>query len=295
MPQSHLKEIQGLVDHIESHLAEEINVLGLAKSLKISPWHFQRLFKSLVGDSLGSYIRGRRLSRAAQLLRDSNSSIIDIALEVGFNSHEAFSRSFKTQYEVTPKEFRNSKALFSLREKPKLSPDLIHFLSQRIDIAPEIRVFPEVRVKGFSQKIASPFMEPIHCTVIAEPWMKLLGEFAQHENLHDLKFFGITLSPSGGFTEELLDYIAGVETSDPLQTNNQTVEIILPAQRVAIFDISTNVQDDSLKQKVDSIYGYWLGNSGYERGPGHDFEFFRNMRNPMTGDFDASYVVPLKD
>ena len=116
MPQSHLKEIQGLVDHIESHLAEEINVLGLAKSLKISPWHFQRLFKSLVGDSLGSYIRGRRLSRAAQLLRDSNSSIIDIALEVGFNSHEAFSRSFKTQYEVTPKEFRNSKALFSLRE-----------------------------------------------------------------------------------------------------------------------------------------------------------------------------------
>jgi AraC family transcriptional regulator len=73
--------ISNLVDQIEENLSDEVDIVSLAKSFDISPWHFQRLFKSLVGDSLGGYVRGRRLTRAAQLLLDTESSIIDIALE----------------------------------------------------------------------------------------------------------------------------------------------------------------------------------------------------------------------
>ncbi|OUR74720.1 AraC family transcriptional regulator, partial [Arcobacter sp. 31_11_sub10_T18] len=86
--QKHLEMIQDLVDKIEKDVSYDVNILSLSNSFDISPWHFQRLFKSIVGDSLGSYTRGRRLSLAATMLQTTKLSIVDIAFEVGFNSHE---------------------------------------------------------------------------------------------------------------------------------------------------------------------------------------------------------------
>ena len=107
--QKNLQFMQDLVNRIENNLADEINIVALAKSFDLSPWHFQRLFKSLVGDTLGGYTRGRRLTRAAQLLLNSDMGIIDIAFSTGFNSHEAFTRSFKAYFNVPPKILRKNK------------------------------------------------------------------------------------------------------------------------------------------------------------------------------------------
>ena len=78
----HLSMIRSLTEEIEQNLAFEVNIPDLANTFKVSPWHFQRLFKSIVGDSLGGYIRGRRLTRAAQGLLDSKETIITIAVDV---------------------------------------------------------------------------------------------------------------------------------------------------------------------------------------------------------------------
>ena len=292
-PQQLLSLFNQLVEQIEKNLGDEINALAIAGEFGLSPWHFQRLFKSLVGDSLGAYIRGRRLTRAAQLLTETDKGILDIAVDLAYNSHEAFSRAFKTQYTITPKEMRAQKPSFTLQDKPVLNHELLQFLKQRIDMEPQITTVPAQRVLGYELMIDSPFVDPVHCTTIAEPWMKLLGSLANDANLHDRKLVGITLSESGNFTESTVNYVAGIVVDDDREKPADMVETHLPSQEVAIFHLSTNVANDNLKQKVDSIYGYWLMNSEYHRGSGNDYELFTNIRNAMVGDFDANYVIPI--
>lgn len=295
MAVSTLEQINNLVDHIETNLDQKINILELAGSFGMSPWHFQRLFKSLIGDSLGSYSKGRRLTQAALLLKNTEQSILDIALTVGFNSHEAFTRAFKAHFNFTPKEVRSLKPVINLNAKPVLTTELIQFLSTRIEKEPAIQIMPARRAIGFEIEIASPFLESIHCSTIAEPWMKLLPRLADIvSDLYSTNLLGVTMSPSGNFTEELLRYVAAVEVSDSFIKPDDMIEVIIPQQLAAIFEISSNVADDNLKQKVDSIYGYWLLNANYDRGYGNDYEIFTNIVDAISGKFDARYVLPLK-
>lgn len=296
-----LERIKQLVNQIETQLDQDIQILDLANQFEMSPWYFQRLFKGLIGDSLGSYVRGRRLSKAAELLMTTKKNVLEIALDVGFNSHEAFSRSFKSYFDTTPQDVRNSssgtnlKLSLKLKEKPILTEDLIHFLSTRINKEPEILVMPEKKIVGYTIQIASPFVDLVHCNTIAEPWMKILSALpALGINMQNVELHGLTLSPSGNFTEDLLNYIAGVSVAMDYKTPNGMVETFLPEQKVAVFELATHVVNDNLKQKVDSIYGYWFTSSDYERGHGNDYELFKNMVDPMKGQFDSYYVVPLK-
>ena len=288
-----------LVDRIEERLGDEVNVLELAREFALSPWHFQRLFKSLVGDSLGSYIRGRRLTRAAQLLNQTDMGILDIAIELGYNSHEAFTRAFKTQFGMTPKELRQKKPPIQLQSKPVLDQQLLHFLSTRIDMAPQVTHMPAQRILGFQQLIDSPFVDPVHCTTIAEPWMKLLGNLEGRIELGPRRLVGITQSPSGDFTEAELTYVAGLVVAEDEVVFDHLpdgcVEVQIPAQKVAVFKLSSNVSNDNLKQKVDAIYGYWLLNAEAQRGNGDDYELFTNIRHAISGDFDAHYIIPLQN
>lgn len=100
--QKHIGMVQDLVNEIDVNIADEINVMDLAQTFGLSPWHFQRLFKALVGDSLGGYLRGRGLAIAAEMLVSTSLTFIEVAFRVGFNSHEAFTRSFKSYYKMTP-------------------------------------------------------------------------------------------------------------------------------------------------------------------------------------------------
>jgi len=73
----------------------------------VSAGHLARAFRTAFGMSVGGYIRERRLQRAAALIRDSNSKLVDIAAAVGFCDQAHFSRAFKTRFGTTPAAFRN--------------------------------------------------------------------------------------------------------------------------------------------------------------------------------------------
>ena len=156
--QQHTEFIQSLVNKIEINIAEEIDIVGLASSFKCSPWQFQRLFKSLVGDTIGGYIRGRRLTQAARSLLNSEQGILDIAVAVGFNSHEAFSRSFKSYFELTPKNFRSEKPSVLLNEKPLLTDELFTHVAEEITREPKIITREAQTLIGFGTNIPSPFV-----------------------------------------------------------------------------------------------------------------------------------------
>lgn len=100
------EQIQQTLDYIEEHLSEEIKIESLAQFASLSPFYYQRLFSRLVKKPVKEYIKLRRLARASEALQDHSKRILDIALELGFSSHELLSRSFKSAYKMTPEEYR---------------------------------------------------------------------------------------------------------------------------------------------------------------------------------------------
>lgn len=98
-----------VLDHIDQHLGEPLDLSGLAQVACFSPYHFHRLFAAWMGETLGDYLRRRRLEVAAlKLAHQPERPVLDIALTVGFGSSEAFARAFKLRFGQSPSAWRAS-------------------------------------------------------------------------------------------------------------------------------------------------------------------------------------------
>lgn len=107
---------------IEQHLEEELDLERIAAEAGLSKFHFHRIFRKYVGKSVHEYLRTRRLSHAANLLLYTEERIIDIALQYGFESQEAFTRAFKGVYALPPAQYRSQMKLhIQEREVYKMS------------------------------------------------------------------------------------------------------------------------------------------------------------------------------
>ena len=106
-PRSYTARINRVMDHIDAHLDETLDLRALAGVAQFSPFHFHRLFQALTGETLAERVRRRRLEVAAgRLLTQSDATALRIALDVGFNSAEAFTRAFRAYFGSTPTAWR---------------------------------------------------------------------------------------------------------------------------------------------------------------------------------------------
>jgi len=98
--------IERVLMSLEEDLGEELTLNDLSNRHHYSPYHISTSFKKYVGVTLKYYRMRRRLNQAVESLRDPSSRILDVALEWGYGSQEAFSRAFQKVYGITPKVFR---------------------------------------------------------------------------------------------------------------------------------------------------------------------------------------------
>jgi AraC family transcriptional regulator len=103
LPSSQLEKI---FDHVDAHLDQEIRLEDLADLLSMSQFHFSRMFKHSTGTTPYQYLVRQRIERAKFLLKQSNRSILDIALECGFSGHSHLSKQFRQVTGMTPKAYR---------------------------------------------------------------------------------------------------------------------------------------------------------------------------------------------
>ncbi|MEW5773324.1 MAG: AraC family transcriptional regulator [Thermodesulfobacteriota bacterium] len=95
---------------LESRLDEPASLEDLARAAHLSPYHFHRVFAGMVGEPVAAYQRRLRLERAVGQLSASARPVTDIALDAGYESHEAFTRAFKAAFGESPSAYRKRAA-----------------------------------------------------------------------------------------------------------------------------------------------------------------------------------------
>jgi AraC family transcriptional regulator len=103
---SHQERVLEALVFIQDHLEDDLSLDRLARLASCSPYHFHRVFRAVVGESVFEHVRRLRLERAAHLLRIGEAPVHSLAAGAGYDSHEAFTRAFTGRFGMTPSAFR---------------------------------------------------------------------------------------------------------------------------------------------------------------------------------------------
>ena len=284
----HIDILQEMLQYIDIHIKEEMNVEKLAERAGFSPYYFCRIFQYGVGASIMEYVRNRRLAYAASEL-DSGRKIINIAVDYGFETHSGFSKAFRRYFGCPPEIYR-AYATFDVPKIPDLSKSN-QFISEFI-IEPKIIVKKRAfKIAGFAFKIKLPvgisspvshYLDPQSpvpdiddgskpLNKLQELWAECRAD-GRLEKLHGEAFvkfhaeYGACFFKNNG-SEDSSVYLIGAEAKSrvniPFEYNVYTV----PEATFAVFSTLPANEDNFssiLKDTWKFIFSEWFPNSGYE-------------------------------
>jgi AraC family transcriptional regulator len=105
--QEYVGRINRVIDYVRENIAGDLRLETLARVANFSPYHFHRVFKSVVGETLNDFVRRLRAQKAAsQLIHNPTQTITEIAVACGYSSSSAFAREFRQRFGVSASQFR---------------------------------------------------------------------------------------------------------------------------------------------------------------------------------------------
>lgn len=109
LPATSLVMMQKALSYIDARFREDISLEEVSEWLSVSSCYLSRMFSTITGQTFKSYLAQKRIEYAVNLIRNTNSSILDIALDSGFNSIRTFNRCFKTVTGCIPTTIRKDR------------------------------------------------------------------------------------------------------------------------------------------------------------------------------------------
>lgn len=281
--------VRGAVDRIFEKLDEALDLTALARSAALSPLHFHRIFRGMIGETPLELHRRLRLERAAHELANGSAPVTRIAFTAGYETHESFTRAFGERYGASPSAFRQSAsdARSACARPPQIelaARSGIHFhgghrperplglpftpitgdSSMHVDLKdlPELRV-AAVRHIGPYNRISEAFQRVGEIAgpagLIRPPSTEMLALY------HD--------DPEATPVDQLRSDAALTVPDDAVIPGGLT-EIRIPASRYAY---TTHLGPyTGLGDAWQELMGSWLPRSGHRLGNGPSFEIYRN-------------------
>ncbi|WP_303315224.1 AraC family transcriptional regulator [Flavivirga abyssicola] len=109
------QKLNVIVEYIHNNLDSKIDIKTLAEISHVSPFHFHRISRALLGEPIGAYISRIRIETAAKMIRYTSLDIESIAYNVGFETPSSLSKKFKNHFGVSPTAYRKNK-LFTIKK-----------------------------------------------------------------------------------------------------------------------------------------------------------------------------------
>jgi AraC family transcriptional regulator len=278
--------------HIQQHLDEPLLLEELAAVACFSPYHFHRVFKGMVGEPVKEYVRRLRLERAAQRLKLSEASVIDIALDAGYLSHEAFTRSFRSAFGRSPSQFRLARGVVLPRV-----PSGIHYSE------PPIKRFRTLN-RGIKMKVAIKTLKPMRVAFmrhvgpydeVGKVWDQLLTVMGKDGYLGgNPMMLGICHDDPEVTPQAMIRYDACLAVDDGFVPTGE-----IGVQTVAGGDYAVTTHAgpyNQLGKTYAELMGQWLPRSGRELGNAPCFEVY--VTDPGSTPAEESMTdiyAPLKE
>jgi AraC family transcriptional regulator len=281
---SYYINLQKSIDFIEENLTEDIGLDQIAGAAGYSIPHFYRVFGAIVGCSVMEYVRRRRLSNAMFDIVTTGRSILDIAFDYGFESHEVFTRTFKLAYGAPPSSFRKAPVEPRLYEKA----NLLFKMNQigEIIMKPEIVCKEEKLLVGIARRINQ--QENVKNGLlqkVKEEFVSAAGRI-KHRINPDLYYAVYDYNAEDIKKEDdqiNYTYYYCVEVSEYGDIPSGMVKKAVPKAKYAVFHFDTvnrTLNGERMEMPVyDYIDGVWLPNSGFELSEASDFEVFHEKEN----------------
>jgi AraC family transcriptional regulator len=285
------ERIQQSIEYIEQNLLNELNISDVSSESCFSAFHFQKVFHAVTGFSVQQYIRNRRLSEAAILLRESNKTILEIAFCVQYGSQEAFTRAFVNLFCVTPANYRRGDIKLNLQLR-------IDFLEYKHTIKgniivnkPEITTLDRKCIIGYEYR--ANLNNEDHFNSIPKFYLDF-GENKYYQRIPKRKAPNMSYGVSTNFQDNgHFSFIIGEEVEDlNTEINTCFVASEIPSGKYAKFKVSGSTE--LVQNTRRYIYGTWLPNSNYERREGPDIEVTDVLNSSFPDDMKMTIYIPIE-
>jgi AraC family transcriptional regulator len=285
-----LNSVTDAVEFIESNLDQELSTDIVASHVGFSPYYFHRLFAGVLGESVAEYIRKRRLSESAHLVRSTDKTLLEIGLMYGFESQEVFTRAFKKMFGITPGRYRSLREIAPYPDKFKASVEMLEHLQGGLTMQPKIVTRESELVVGMGGAFQQGDSRSIG---------KLWDRFLPRK--HDIKAakktyaVGVCTPTHPQIKVDNADqfvYISALPVTSIKALPEGMVSCELAAGRYAVFTHKGPISE--IGHTLNYIWGTWLPKGEFEHRDAPDFELYDDRFDPDSAESEFDFYVPIK-
>ncbi len=275
------KAINKSIDYINGNLNQSIDLKSIAEVANISEFHFHRIFKAFIGESVGSFITRLRLENAAQKLQLTNFTLTEIAERTGYQSQYSLSKAFKKHFGVTPSAFKNIQTYFSSQiSGPDYEPLELHPKITQI----ESKQLVYIRIIS---KYGSEFD-------YRTAWRKL-WQFAKQSGIAhgNNEFIGLSFDDPNITKHNQCRFYACISTDENVKPEGEFGIQIIEKGKYAVF-VNKGAYS-GLNKLYQSIYFHWLPKTNEKLR--HSMPFEKYLNNPdivNEDDLLTEVYIPIK-
>lgn len=287
----YVQRVNAVMDHVESHLADDLQLERLAEVAQFSPFHFHRIFAATTGETLSRFINRVRLERSTVLMRQHPArALTQIAYECGFSSSSAFTRSFRERYQTTPSVWRARRHALSPNQTEEMTP-------------------PDVLLKQIEEPWSTP-VQLVQLDPCEVGYVRHFGPFQGQSQIFTKMFSELYqwATPLGYVTDATL--ILAAYHDSPTLTSEEHLRVSAcievpkeakPSGAIGRMQMAGGLHavgsfvlsPKDYEAAWNWMWGHWLPNSGYEPTDSPAFE--RYVNPSQTADsMDVEICIPVK-
>jgi AraC family transcriptional regulator len=291
-----------VLQHIDTHLDQPLDLPALAEVAHFSPFHFHRLFSAWMNETLGNYLRRRRVEVAAtRLVAQPRAPVLQIALSVGFGSAEAFARAFKARFGCSATSWRLRQ---STGRAANSNPSQMNrnggqapegrsgkngdVLSSTPEVPMKVELIERQPVSVAYLRHVGPYGAPI-----AQFWQKTVYPWMLTSGLLKQPRYGISHDDPTITAPSQCRYDAGCEVSPASILVGGAQWTTLSGGKYAALNFKGTVAD--IQEAWIAMLRDWLPCSGLQLDGRMMFEYYPegSSYDPKTGVFDCQLCVPV--
>jgi len=276
-----------VLEYIDRRLDEQLELDTLAKVANFSSFHFHRLFTAWFGETLGEYVRRRRLEMAAlRLVAQPRLPVLEVALSVGFGSTEAFARAFKARFGSTPTAWRSSQ--LSNRDQLKSKLDQAAAPASGKHGSMKVTIVDRQPTTVAYLRYIGPVGKPV-----SDFWISKVDPWMQTNGLYGRPRYGISHDDPGITAPEKVRYDAAVEVPENFVGAGDHQLTVIPGGKYAVGKFKGT--DKQIGEAWDWLLRDWLPGSGMQLDSRPSFEHYpvEASFDPKTGEFESEICIPV--